>query len=50
VPARAARAHSQIVTAALSLSPAPPQHFDLAFTAVTQPCPWPKAYGGDLVA
>ena len=27
-----------------------PEHFDLAFTAVTQPCPWPKAYGGDLVA
>ncbi len=31
-------------------SPAEPEHFDLAFTAVTQPCPWPKAYGGDLVA
>ena len=30
--------------------PAEPEHFDLAFTAVTQPCPWPKAYGGDLVA
>jgi acyl-CoA thioesterase-2 len=50
VPASAARAHSRIVTAALSLSPAPPRYFDLAFTAVTQPCPWPKAYGGDLVA
>ena len=24
--------------------------FDLAFTATTQPCPWPKAYGGDMVA
>jgi acyl-CoA thioesterase-2 len=45
-----ARAHSRIVTAALSLTPAPPEYFDLAFTAVTQPCPWPKAYGGDLVA
>ena len=31
-------------------TPAEPEHFDLAFTAVTQPCPWPKAYGGDLVA
>jgi acyl-CoA thioesterase-2 len=48
--APAAPAHSQIVTEVLALSPAPPQHFDLAFTAVTQPCPWPKAYGGDLVA
>lgn len=46
----AARATSEIVTAALSLRPAPAEHFDLAFTAVTQPCPWPKAYGGDLVA
>ncbi|MGA4792277.1 acyl-CoA thioesterase [Nocardia sp. AB354] len=27
-----------------------PLHFDLAFTATTQRCPWPKAYGGDLVA
>ncbi|WP_234538460.1 acyl-CoA thioesterase [Streptomyces sp. R39] len=41
---------SAIVTAALTLKPAPPGHFDLAFTATTQPCPWPKAYGGDLVA
>ncbi|MEU1167919.1 acyl-CoA thioesterase domain-containing protein, partial [Streptomyces sp. NPDC005921] len=41
---------SAIVTAALTLKPAPPEHFDLAFTATTQPCPWPKAYGGDLVA
>ena len=46
----AARASSEIVTAALSLSPATAEHFDLAFTAMTQPCPWPKAYGGDLVA
>jgi acyl-CoA thioesterase-2 len=44
------RATSEVVTAALSLTPAEPEHFDLAFTAVTQPCPWPKAYGGDLVA
>ena len=44
------RATSDVVTAALSLEPTEPEHFDLAFTAVTQPCPWPKAYGGDLVA
>src|ERR1700746_3527271 len=41
---------SAIFTAAVPLEPAEPEHFDLAFTAVTQPCPWPKAYGGDLVA
>jgi acyl-CoA thioesterase-2 len=41
---------SAIFTAAVTLTQAEPQHFDLAFTAVTQPCPWPKAYGGDLVA
>ncbi|WP_328939563.1 thioesterase family protein [Streptomyces tauricus] len=41
---------SAFFTDAVTLTPAPPEHFDLAFTAVTQPCPWPKAYGGDLVA
>ncbi|AUG76267.1 Acyl CoA thioesterase II [Kitasatospora sp. MMS16-BH015] len=41
---------SEAFTAAVTLTPAEPEHFDLAFTAVTQPCPWPKAYGGDLVA
>jgi acyl-CoA thioesterase-2 len=41
---------SAIFTAALTLEQAEPAYFDLAFTAVTQPCPWPKAYGGDLVA
>ncbi|MGW2289326.1 acyl-CoA thioesterase [Streptomyces phaeochromogenes] len=41
---------SEVFTAAVTLTPAEPEHFDLAFTAVTQPCPWPKAYGGDLVA
>lgn len=41
---------SAIFTAAVTLEPAEPEHFQLAFTAVTQPCPWPKAYGGDLVA
>lgn len=42
---------SATFTAAVTLQPTPPQHFDLAFTALTQrPCPWPKAYGGDLAA
>jgi acyl-CoA thioesterase-2 len=41
---------SEAFTAAITLTEARPEHFDLAFTAVTQPCPWPKAYGGDLVA
>jgi acyl-CoA thioesterase-2 len=41
---------SEFFSAAVTLTPAEPHHFDLAFTAVTQPCPWPKAYGGDLVA
>jgi acyl-CoA thioesterase II len=41
---------SALFTAAVTLEEAEPEHFDLAFTAVTQACPWPKAYGGDLVA
>lgn len=41
---------SATFTTAVTLMPAEPEHFDLAFTAATQPCPWPKAYGGDLVA
>jgi acyl-CoA thioesterase-2 len=41
---------SEVFTSAITLTPVAPRHFDLAFTAVTQPCPWPKAYGGDLVA
>lgn len=41
---------SAIFTDAITLKPAAPEHFDTAFTAVTQPCPWPKAYGGDMVA
>jgi acyl-CoA thioesterase-2 len=36
--------------AAIELSPTRARHFDLAFLATTQPCPWPKAYGGDMVA
>ncbi len=41
---------SAIFTDAVALKPATPERFDVAFTGVTQPCPWPKAYGGDLVA
>ncbi|MFI5496714.1 acyl-CoA thioesterase [Actinoplanes sp. NPDC051859] len=41
---------SEIFTASVTLKETEAQHFDVAFTAVTQPCPWPKAYGGDLVA
>ena len=41
---------SAIFTDAVTLTEIEPEHFDRAFTAVTQPCPWPKAYGGDLVA
>ena len=43
-------ATSATFTAAVTLTEVEPEHFDLAFHAVTQPCPWPKAYGGDLVA
>ncbi len=41
---------SAIFTDAVTLTEVEPEHFDLAFEASTQPCPWPKAYGGDLVA
>ncbi len=41
---------SAAFTASVTLTPAEPERFDLAFTARTQDCPWPKAYGGDLVA
>jgi len=41
---------SAAFAAAVTLKPAEPEHFDRAFTATTQPCPWPKAYGGDMVA
>jgi acyl-CoA thioesterase II len=41
---------SAVFTDAVTLKPAVPERFGAAFTAVTQPCPWPKAYGGDLVA
>lgn len=35
---------------AVTLAECPAQVFDVAFTATTQPCPWPKAYGGDMVS
>ncbi len=41
---------SQTVTDAIALTECDAQVFDRAFTATTQPCPWPKAYGGDMVA
>ena len=41
---------SEVLARALELTPAEPQRFDVAYTATTQPCPWPKAYGGDMVA
>ena len=44
------RPTSEVLARALELTPAEPHHFDVAFTATTQPCPWPKAYGGDMVA
>lgn len=47
---RSADVTSQIFTDAVTLTEVEPEHFDRAFTAVTGPCPWPKAYGGDLVA
>ena len=41
---------SEVVTRALALTSTEARQFDVAFTATTQPCPWPKAYGGDMVA
>ncbi len=41
---------SQTVTDAIALTECEAQVFDRAFIATTQPCPWPKAYGGDMVA
>jgi acyl-CoA thioesterase-2 len=41
---------SQVLTDALALTPVRAEIFDEAFTATTQYCPWPKAYGGDMVA
>jgi acyl-CoA thioesterase-2 len=41
---------SRVLTDALALTPVSPEVFDEAYTATTQYCPWPKAYGGDMVA
>jgi acyl-CoA thioesterase-2 len=41
---------SQTFTDAVALRECEAEVFDRAFTATTQPCPWPKAYGGDMVA
>ena len=41
---------SQTVTDAIAVTECEAEVFDRAFTATTQPCPWPKAYGGDMVA
>lgn len=41
---------SEVFTRAVTLTEVAPERGDVAFTATTQPCPWPKAYGGDLVA
>ncbi|GAA4378595.1 acyl-CoA thioesterase [Paeniglutamicibacter cryotolerans] len=41
---------SQIFLDAIDLSPCEPEVFDQAYTAVPQYVPWPKAYGGDMVA
>lgn len=37
-------------SAAMRLRPAEAQHYDEAWTAETQYVPWPKAFGGDMVA
>jgi acyl-CoA thioesterase-2 len=41
---------SRVLTDALALTPVAAEVFDEAYTATTQHCPWPKAYGGDMVA
>ena len=41
---------SKTCTDAVALTECEAEVFDRAFTATTQPCPWPKAYGGDMVA
>jgi acyl-CoA thioesterase-2 len=41
---------SQPFTRAISLHEVVAERSDLAYVGTTQPCPWPKAYGGDLVA
>lgn len=41
---------SQTFLAAIDLQPVEAEIFDEAYEAVTQYVPWPKAYGGDMVA
>ncbi len=41
---------AQTFLAAIALTEVEPETFDRAFTAVPQYVPWPKAYGGDMVA
>lgn len=41
---------SQIFLDAIDLTSCEPEVFDQAFTAIPQYVPWPKAYGGDMVA
>ncbi|MCW4465313.1 thioesterase family protein [Glutamicibacter sp. MNS18] len=41
---------SQVFLDAIELTECEPEVFDQAFTAVPQYVPWPKAYGGDMVA
>ncbi|QSR29075.1 acyl-CoA thioesterase II [Nocardioides sp. S5] len=41
---------SETFTDAVTLRPADAETLDVAFLATSQPCPWPKAYGGDMVA
>lgn len=43
-------ATSATLLAALELTECAAEQADRAFTAVTQEVPWPKAYGGDMVA
>ncbi len=38
------------LVASLTLQPTTPEVYDEAYLGTTQPCPWPKAYGGDMVA
>ncbi|MHA7304260.1 acyl-CoA thioesterase [Arthrobacter sp. TMN-49] len=41
---------SETFLKAIELTPVEPQEHDLAFEANTQYVPWPKSYGGDMVA
>lgn len=43
-------ATSEVMLGALTLTETTPEVFDRAFVATTGYCPWPKAYGGDMVA